>query len=451
MVAVLLPLDVGPGRVGRAARAAVARRARAPRGADRRRARRRPCLRPRRAARCADGCAVRASAHACLAATPPAAAVDPGVVAVYRGAPGHRARAAGDDDERSDRCSSTRASPSAVALVLAGSRRGRRSRPRPRVARDAGPVAVRRDGRRAARHDRRRPHVRPASPRRRHRRRHRASRRSSRPRRQRPRPVLPRRPTCPPADVPAAAPRSVALAVPASTVVLRSVDAQRHRRGRARHGIALERRVGTTWTQVSTGTVAPTGEWTMSWLRRHPGHRGPARATTTYADGSTRLLRGRLDRSSSRRSTRWSRARCCAATCRRPTATAARWRPERLRRLVVNYWDYTGVVRRGTLVVLAVRRAGRAARLHPRVRRPVPHQEDGAGRRLLRTGRQPDGLGRARDERRQHLGVQLPRRHGLALPRQPALLRQRHRHQHLREPVRDAARRSTPRRPRRRT
>ncbi len=155
----------------------------------------------------------------------------------------------------------------------------------------------------------------------------------------------------PAADVPAAAPRSVALAVPASTVVLRTVDLSGIVEGEPATGIALERRVGTTWTQVATGTVAPTGEWAMTWLASTPGT-ATLRATTTYADGSTLssaaasiLVVAAIDAMVSGPLLRSDVPRSYRNGC--PVG------PERLRRLVVNYWDYTGVVRRGTLVVLA--------------------------------------------------------------------------------------------------
>ena len=155
----------------------------------------------------------------------------------------------------------------------------------------------------------------------------------------------------PAADVPAAAPRSVALAVPASTVVLRTVDLSGIVEGEPATGIALERRVGTTWAPVSTGTVAPTGEWAMTWLADTPGT-VTLRATTTYADGSTLssaaasiLVVAAID------------AMVSGPLLRGDVPTSYRngcpVGPERLRRLVVNYWDYKGVVRRGTLVVLA--------------------------------------------------------------------------------------------------
>ena len=155
----------------------------------------------------------------------------------------------------------------------------------------------------------------------------------------------------PAADVPAAAARSVALVVPASTVVLRTLDLSGIVEGEPATSVALERRIGSAWVQVATGAVAPTGEWSMTWLADTPGT-VQLRATTTYADGATAssaaasvlvvaavdaLVSGPLVSSD------------VPASYRNGCPVG----PERLRRLTVNYWDYTGTVRRGTLVVLA--------------------------------------------------------------------------------------------------
>lgn len=155
----------------------------------------------------------------------------------------------------------------------------------------------------------------------------------------------------PAADVAAAATRTVALAVPASTIVLRTVELTGEVEGEPATGITLERRLGTAWAPVATGEVAPTGEWAMSWLADTPGT-VTLRATTAYADGTTAssaaasmLVVAAID------------ALVSGPLVRTDVPTSYRngcpVGPERLRRLVVNYWDYSGKVRRGTLVVLS--------------------------------------------------------------------------------------------------
>jgi hypothetical protein len=155
----------------------------------------------------------------------------------------------------------------------------------------------------------------------------------------------------PAGDVPAAAPRAVALSVPPSTVVLRTVALSGVVEGEPATGITLERRLGTVWTPVATGAVAPTGEWSMSWVADTPGTVA-LRATTSYADGTTvssaaasMLVVAAID------------AMVSGPLVRTDVPTSYRngcpVGPDRLRRLVVNYWDYQGKVRRGTLVVVA--------------------------------------------------------------------------------------------------
>jgi hypothetical protein len=154
-----------------------------------------------------------------------------------------------------------------------------------------------------------------------------------------------------PAAAPAAAPRTVALSVPASTIVLRTVTLSGVVEGEQATGITLERRVGTAWTPIATGVVASTGEWSMSWQADAPGT-ATLRATTSYADGTTAsssaasmLIVAAVD------------AVVSGPLVRTDVPTSYRngcpVGPERLRRLVVNYWDYKGVVRRGTLIVAA--------------------------------------------------------------------------------------------------
>jgi hypothetical protein len=155
----------------------------------------------------------------------------------------------------------------------------------------------------------------------------------------------------PAADVPAAAPRAVALSVPASTVVLRTVSLTGVVEGEPAAGIRLERRLGTAWSPIAAGVVAPTGEWSMSWVADTPGTVA-LRATTSYADGTTvssaaasMLVVAAVD------------AMVSGPLVRTDVPTSYRngcpVGPDRLRRLVVNYWDYAGKVRRGTLVVAA--------------------------------------------------------------------------------------------------
>jgi hypothetical protein len=155
----------------------------------------------------------------------------------------------------------------------------------------------------------------------------------------------------PAADVPAAAPRSVALALPASTIVLRSVDLSGLVEGEQATSIALERRVGTAWARVASGPVAPTGEWSLRWVADTPGT-VTLRATTTYADSTTAssaaasmLVVAAIDAAVS-----GPLVRTDVPTSYRNGCPVG---PDRLRRLVVNYWDYQGRVKRGTLVVLA--------------------------------------------------------------------------------------------------
>jgi hypothetical protein len=155
------------------------------------------------------------------------------------------------------------------------------------------------------------------------------------------------------ADVPAAAPRTVALSVPVSTIVWRRVTLTGlvEGEGEPATAITLERRVGTTWVPAATAAVAPTGEWSLSWLADTPGT-VKFRATTTFADGTTAasaaasmLVIAAVDAAVSQ-----PLARTDVPTSYRYGCPVG---PDRLRRLVVNYWDYSGKVRRGTLVVAA--------------------------------------------------------------------------------------------------
>jgi hypothetical protein len=115
--------------------------------------------------------------------------------------------------------------------------------------------------------------------------------------------------------------------------------------------VTLWRGVPTGWTKVSSGTVAPTGEWSLDWVADVPGEVS-LRASTAYADGSTSTsdatsmrVVAAVDAAASGPLTRADVPKSYRNGC--PVG------PDRLRSLTVNYWDYQGRVRRGELVVAA--------------------------------------------------------------------------------------------------
>ncbi|MFN8168272.1 MAG: M15 family metallopeptidase [Candidatus Nanopelagicales bacterium] len=149
----------------------------------------------------------------------------------------------------------------------------------------------------------------------------------------------------------AAAPRSVRLAVPASTIVMRTLTVSGAVEGVEATSVTLWRGVAAGWTQVAAGTVAPTGEWSLDWVADVPGD-VRLRASTAYADGTTATsdettvrVVAAVDAAASGPLTRADVPSSYRNGC--PVA------PDRLRTLTVNYWDYQGRVRRGPLVVAA--------------------------------------------------------------------------------------------------
>ena len=149
----------------------------------------------------------------------------------------------------------------------------------------------------------------------------------------------------------AVVPSGVVLVVPPSTIVMRTVTLTGTVEGEPPTGISLWVAQGGTWSQKSSGVVAPTGEWSMTWLADTPGTVS-LRAVTAYADGTSvtsdatsMLVVAAVDAAVSSPLARTDVPKSYRNGCPVP--------PESLRRLVVNYRDYSGKVRRGTLVVAA--------------------------------------------------------------------------------------------------
>ena len=206
--------------------------------------------------------------------------------------------------------------------------------------------------------------------------------------------------------------------------------------------VRVQRRTATGWTTYDRTTTDAQGGYAVTFRTARPG-KVRLRALAVWPDGEAHDLgAGHPHRPGPRRRPRLRAAR----PRRRPVLLAARL-PGLPRRPAQDPRQPLELLRRGQ-----ARRRGRPGRPHARDRqgahrrlRPrLPHPPDHAGRPLLRRRpAHPERLRPGRHAGRQHLGLQLPPGHRQPLPHLPALLRQRHRHQHHREPLRHAAAPST--------
>ena len=160
---------------------------------------------------------------------------------------------------------------------------------------------------------------------------------------------------------------------------------QRHRRGRARHG---HRARAPGRYDVDPGRDRHRGADRRvgdDLAGEHPGHRDPARHHDVR-----RRLHALLRRSLDPRRRRDRRDGVRPAAAQRRAEVVPQRLPGGAGEASSAGRQLLGLHGRGAPRHpggARLRRAGRAARLHPRLRRPVPHQEDGADRRLLRPRR----------------------------------------------------------------